>query len=46
MPYYPYQKLWLNVPEAKWKEKEEEEQQQRKHPSHNLKQLTLSDYLS
>ena len=35
----------LGLPEAKWEEKEEEEQQQ-KHPSHDLKQRTLSDFLS
>jgi hypothetical protein len=37
----------LGLPEAKWEEKEEEEQQkQQKHPSHDLKQRTLSDFLS
>ena len=36
----------LGLPEAKWEEKEEEEQQQQKHPSHDLKQCTLSDFLS
>jgi uncharacterized protein YecE (DUF72 family) len=35
----------LGLPEAKWEEKEEEEQQQ-KHPSNDLKQRTLSDFLS
>jgi hypothetical protein len=35
----------LGLPEAKWEEKEEEEQQQ-KHSSHDLKQRTLSDFLS
>ena len=34
----------LGLHEAKWKEKEEEEQQ--KHPSNDLKQRTLSDFLS
>jgi uncharacterized protein YecE (DUF72 family) len=33
----------LDLPEAKWEEKEE---QQQKHPSHHLKQRTLSDFLS
>jgi hypothetical protein len=32
----------LGLPEAKWDEKEEEQQQ--KHPSHDLKQRTLSDF--
>jgi hypothetical protein len=37
----------LGLPEAKRQEKEEEEQQkQQKQPSHDLKQLTLSDFLS
>lgn len=37
----------LGLPEAKWEEKEEkEQQQQQKHPSHDLKQRTLSDFLS
>jgi uncharacterized protein YecE (DUF72 family) len=37
----------LGLPETKWEEKEEEEQQkQQKHPSHDLKQRTLSDFLS
>jgi hypothetical protein len=36
----------LGLSEAKWEEKEEEEQQQQKHPSNDLKQRTLSDYLS
>jgi uncharacterized protein YecE (DUF72 family) len=35
----------LGLSEAKWEEKEEEEQQQ-KHPSSDLKQRTLSDFLS
>jgi uncharacterized protein YecE (DUF72 family) len=39
-------KKMLGLPEAKWEEKEEEEQQQQKHPSHDLKQRTLSDFLS
>jgi uncharacterized protein YecE (DUF72 family) len=33
----------LGLSEAKWEEKEEKEQQ---HPSHDLKQRTLSDFLS
>jgi uncharacterized protein YecE (DUF72 family) len=36
----------LGLPEAKWEEKEEEEQQQQKHTSKDLKQRTLSDFLS
>jgi uncharacterized protein YecE (DUF72 family) len=37
----------LGLPEAKWEEKEEKEQQQtQKDPSHDLKQRTLSDFLS
>jgi hypothetical protein len=39
----------LGLPEAKWEEKEEEQQQQQqqqKDPSHDLKQRTLSDFLS
>ena len=37
----------LGLPEAKWEEKQEEEQQQKqKYPSHDLKQRTLSDFLS
>jgi hypothetical protein len=35
----------LGLSEAKWEEKEEEGQQQ-KRPSHDLKQRTLSDFLS
>jgi hypothetical protein len=34
----------LGLPAAKWEEKEEEQQQ--KHPSNDLKQRTLSDFLS
>jgi uncharacterized protein YecE (DUF72 family) len=36
----------LGLPEAKWEEKEEEEQQQQTHPSTDLKQRTLTDFLS
>jgi hypothetical protein len=38
----------LGLPHAKWEEKgdEEQQQQQQKHPSHDLKQRTLSDFLS
>jgi hypothetical protein len=37
----------LGLPEAKWEEKEEEQQQQQqKDSSHDLKQRTLSDFLS
>ena len=37
----------LGLSEAKWEEKEKKEQQrQQKHPSHDLKQRTLSDFLS
>jgi hypothetical protein len=36
----------LGLPEAKWEEKEEKEQQQQKYVSHDLKQRTLSDFLS
>jgi hypothetical protein len=40
----------LGLPHAKWEEKGDEEQQQQqqqqKHPSHDLKQRTLSDFLS
>src|SRR5215467_9476274 len=37
--------IFRNMLGAKWEEKEEEEQQQ-KYPSHDLKQRTLSDFLS
>jgi hypothetical protein len=39
----------LGLPHAKWEEKgdeEQQQQQQQKHPSHDLKQRTLSDFLS
>jgi len=47
--YFNHKKIirkMLGLPEAKWEEKEEEEEQQQKHPSHDLKQRTLSDFLS
>jgi uncharacterized protein YecE (DUF72 family) len=36
----------LGLPEAKWEEKGEAEQQKQKHPSNDLKQRTLSDFLN
>jgi hypothetical protein len=36
----------LGLSEAKWKEKEEEQEQARPEISHDLKQRTLSDFLS
>jgi hypothetical protein len=38
----------LGLSEAKWEEKQEEkeERQQKQYPAHDLKQRTLSDFLS
>jgi len=36
----------LGLPEAKWQETEGEHEQQQQYPAHDLKQRTLSDFLS